>query len=396
MAIICNTLVCVVSLEGFKTAIHYQSILFGNTDVLFLCTVHSINGIRILTSLTTEGNLLIVSCMIAIICGFLTIEGIHRKPVNNKSYNENFWVILGIGLIPTVASLILVGNPMSMEGEEMLDAKSKFTLPLVGQLAYFLQASVIVACKNNNSKQILYASLLSIAVAFISLTKTAMLMTALFLFIGLIRFKPEVLQSKSMKVIKSKAWIIVPVLLIATFVFNNSVRNNASKYKINALNRETPVLIQSRTEFTEGMYMNYLYFCSPWGNLQYNLLYNQDNGDGANTFAQFGKKLGIKTDVVKKKQPSYLNTHSFITDFYLDFGYIGAIIASYVLGCIIFLCYRRFGLSNDALLLSFYALVSYASVMLFFSNHFTIGYLLNYFITFGGYYWIMSKLKFKI
>ena len=90
-------------------------------------------------------------------------------------------------------------------------------------------------------------------------------------------------------------------------------------------------------------------------------------------------------------QPAFLNTHSFITDFYLDFGYFGAMLASFILGCIIFYCYRKYGLSSDALLVSFYVLISYATLMLFFSNHFIIGYLLNYYITFGGYYLLMRK-----
>lgn len=348
-------------------------------------------GARILTKLQINGNLLIIACLLAIILGFITIEACNRRPILNKKYNENFWVILCIGLIPTVASLILVGNPMSMEGENVLEAKSKFTLPIIGQLAYFLQASIIVACKNNRSKQIIFSIVLSTIIAFITLTKTAILMTVLFIGIGLIRFRPKILRSAIFEFINKRGTIIIPIILVVGFMFNNSVRKEAAGNHTGYILKERPVLITSRSDFAEGMYLNYMYFCSPWGNMQYNLNRNHNEGDGANSFAQFGKKLGIKLEGTKKMQPSYLNTHSFITDFYLDFGYIGAVIASYILGCIIFLCYRRFGLSNDALLLSFYALISYATVMLFFSNHFTNGYLLNYFITFGGYYLVMHR-----
>lgn len=352
-------------------------------------------GRYILTPLSTEGNILIILCISSIIAGFVFIEQLDIKPILNKRYNENFYIILLIGLIPAIASIILVGNPMAMEGEDALDAKSKFTLPLIGQLAYFLQASIVVACKNNQSKKIILSTTVGIIVSLMTLTKTAMLMTALFITVGFIRFKPDILYSSALKPIKKYAWLIIPAILIAGFIFNNAVRKEASGNTRSFISSEKPELISENTDLAQGLYLNYLYFCSSWGNMQYNLNYNHADGAGANTFAQFGKKLGVKVDVVPKKQPSYLNTHSFITDFYLDFGFFGAIVASFVLGCVIFYCYKRFGLSNDALLLSFYALISYATVMLFFSNHFTIGYLLNYFITFGGYYMAMHRFKLK-
>lgn len=353
-------------------------------------------GHKILTTLTLDGHSLIGLCFVALILGFCVIENISPAPVKKSRYNENFGVIMAIGLLPTVLALILVGNPMAMEGDALTEGKSKFSLPIIGQLSFFLQASIIVACKNNKSKEIVWSCVLSIVVAVITLTKSLMVITLLFIVVGFMKFRPKIQQSRVFKQIRKYAWIIFPIVLISGFIYNNSIRATASGQKVGYyLKKENPELLVNQGSLTQGIYLNYLYFCCNWGNLQYNLNKNHNEGNGANTFAQFGKKLGIDVKPAKKIQPAYLNTHTFITDFYLDFGYIGAVIASFALGCIIFYCYRKFGLSNDALLLSFYTLVAYATIMMFFSNHFIIGYLLNYFITFGGYYFLMHRFKFR-
>lgn len=352
-------------------------------------------GHRILTTLDLNGHLLIICSFAALILGFLTIKMTKWKPILVKNYNESFGTVMIIGLIPTIVSLIIIGNPMTMEGEGVLEAKNNFVLPGIGQLAYFLQASIIIAAKNNNSKQLWVAIGLSLIVTIISVTKTMMLMTVIFMTVAFVKFKPDILKSTVAKVLKKYVWVLLPGIILGAFMFNNSVRKEAAGNERSYVKLEKPELFHSNSDLAQGLYMNYLYFCSPWGNMQYNLNRNHKHGDGANTFAQFAKKVGVELDVVEKKEPAYLNTHSYITDFYLDFGYIGAIIASYVLGCIIFFCYRRYGLSNDAMLLSFYALICYATVMLFFSNHFIIGYLLNYYITFGGYYLVMHRFKLR-
>lgn len=350
-------------------------------------------GHVILMPLSNSTHILIILCISAIFISFVLADNLKIHPVKKTTYNENFFLIMIIGLIPTVVSVLIYGNPLGMEGEEALEAKQNFTIPIIGQLQYFLQASIIVACKNNNSKQIIFSFLISLFVAVISLTKTAMLVTVLFTLIGFLKFKPRILYSKKIKILRKYAYIIVPALLIFGFIFNNTFRRVAQSSNLDYVESLRPEILSDKSELSQNMYLNYLYYCSPWGNLQYNISYNHSHSNGNNSFAQFAKKLGITLEPAEKIQPSFLNTHSFITDFYLDFGYFGSILASFILGYIIFFSYRKYGLSNDPLLLSFYALISYATVMLFFSNHFIIGYLLNYYITFGGFYLIMHKFR---
>lgn len=373
---------------------------FFNPYYLFIPTFVSLAlytphmGPRLLTPIAANGAAIILACTAAVVLGFRCMELRKLKPVTTKNYNENFKVIFLIGLLPAVISFVLIGNPMAMSGDDLMEAKDKFTLPLVGQLAYFLQAAIIVACKNNRSKQIMLSIAACVLMSIVAVTKTGMLVTALFVIVGLNRFKPDILHNKYFRKLVRTAWIWLPVLLIAGFIFNNSMRREASgEDEFKYVKRGQSEIVDHKSQFAAAMYLNYMYFCSEWGNVQYNLDHNHNDGHGANTFNQFAKKVGVELHKARKMQPAMFNTHTFLTDFYLDFGYVGAPIASFLLGAIIFCCYRRFGLSNDALLISFYALVAYATVMMFFSNHFIIGYLLNYFITFGGYFLLMYGFK---
>lgn len=354
-------------------------------------------GPEFLSNLQSKTNTLIILCFSAIILGFTVIKNLKLKPIKApKSYNENFFIICLLGLFPTVLSYMLYGSVLDATGDEIMDIKSKQSIPIIGQFAYFLPASILIACKNNNTKQIIIAITLSFIASLMTLTKTAMVIALLFTIIGLSAFKPDILSNKIIQYIKRYIIILLPALVIILFYYNNSVRSRAdSASSIDYIERGGGHLIQNDNEFTQNMFLNYLYFCSPWSNLDYNIQNNHTKACGKNTFAQFGDKIGISVEKVEKLQPSFFNTHSFITDFYIDFGYLGAIIASFILGCIIYFFYSKFYFSGDSLLIAYYCLIGYATIMLFFSNHFVNGYLLNYLITFGGYYFVMHNINLR-
>lgn len=370
---------------------HKEEVWFNPYNILIISLIsYLLYDYRIapffLQELSISTELLIILCFTAIIFGFSFCRILNINNATSIKKTENFWIILLIGLIPTTASVILFGNILEMEGTEMLETREKYSIPLIGQLAYFLPASIIIACRNNNSRLICLSIFLSLLAAFMTITKTAILVCLIFVIIGFTKFNPDILQTKHIKILKKTSLFWFPVLLIYVFILNNSVRHDAgTSTSMDYIERSGTMLVDDYTDFGESMFLNYLYYCSPWGNLQYNIDHNSMVGYGKNTFAQFGKKFGIEVDTVEKIEPTFLNTHSFITDFFIDFGYLGAIIASFILGFLIYFFYRKFGISDDPLLLAHYALICYATTMLFFSNHFTNGYLLNYLITFGGY-----------
>lgn len=362
---------------------------------LFMVTIFSyifywdeLGGIY-MDKLSTATRLFTLSGISAVVLGFVVCQSMRKKRIMVGRLNENFYLVFVIGLLPTAISYMLYGNIASLEGEELLEAKEQFSLPVIGQLSYFLPASFVVACKKNNAKMIIISLFFSFIAALLTISKTALLLSLIFFVIAVTRFSPTIMNSWIYKIINRFKFIVIPCLIIAMFIYNNNKRHDAGSDSDMVFVENSSSAVWRTDVFSQNMFLNYCYFVQPWSNLNYNIEHNKKEGSfGGNSFAQFGKKLGINTNPRTKIQSTFFNTHTFLTDYYLDFGYVLAIIVSFLVGVLIYTCYVRFGLSDDPLLISFYILVAYATVMMFFSNHFNNGYLLNYFITFGSIAWI--------
>ena len=365
------------------------------TLVSYLCYSSVIGG-YFLDDLEIKTQILIVSSLAMIILGFISAERKKIKPISVGKYSENFWIIFLLGFIPTIITYALFGNVLELTGDSLIEAKGNQGVPIIGQMAYFLPASILIACKKDSKVLIVISIIFSIIAALFTVTKTAVLVAALFLVFGIVRYRPSLMQSKVAKLTKKTLPVWLPIGLIFFFVFNNAIRHDATSNRdMDYMEQGGVDRVYKSTNLSEGLYLNYLYFTSPWSNLNYNVKNNQERGYGRNIFAQFSKKIGIDIKTVNKNHPTFLNTFSYLTDIFLDFGFIGSIIFSFFFGFLIFLIYKKFGYSDDPLLLAFYVLVAYATFMLFFNNHFNNGYLLNYFITFVGYSYIARKLAKK-
>lgn len=307
-------------------------------------------------------------------------------------YVENYWVIFCVGLIPTLLAVYLYGNVLDMSGDAMMDAKEKMVLPGLGQLLYFMPASIIVACKKNNSSLIILSTIVALWAAYLTVTKTAIMVVMVFLLLGLISFRPSIIENKVAKFLRSYAVVLVPLFLLYTFMGNTTKRLDATNVSTDTIeNAESSLNYDS--DFANGMFTNYLYLSAAWSNVEYNVAHNNVTGDGRNTLWQFARKVGIDYDKTEKMEPFNFNVHTYITDWYLDFGYFGPIVMSLLLGMFVFFCYKKFCLSDDPLYIAFYALVAEATLMMFFSNHFNGGAVLNYFITFIGYSFFARNFK---
>jgi oligosaccharide repeat unit polymerase len=88
------------------------------------------------------------------------------------------------------------------------------------------------------------------------------------------------------------------------------------------------------------------------------------------------------------------NTHGFLADFYLDFGVLGVVCLSYLLGMLVKLSYVLAVEKPDVLSQSAWLCVGFASFMLFFSNHFTgLSYPLLSVILFSSYRGISRSMQ---
>ncbi len=357
--------------------------LFIVTIISYILYWEKLGGI-FMEELSLETRIFVVSGLLAVVAGFIFCQSANRTPIRVGKMNENFWIVFFIGLFPTAVSYMMFGNITVLEGEDMLEAIEQFTLPIIGQLAYFLPASIVVACKKNNTTLIVIATVFSGIAALLTISKTALLVTVLYFIVGVTKFRPAITDSRLYKIADRYKLVAIPVLLIIMFMYNNNKREDASNDGDMTYVESSFSTMWATNNLAQNLFLDYCYYVQPWSNLNYNIENNHNNGViGGNSFAQFGRKLGIQVNARKKIQPSFFNTHTFLTDYYLDFGPVLAIIIAFLLGILIYTCYSLFGLSDDPLLISFYILIAYATVMLFFSNHFNDGYLMNYFITFG-------------
>lgn len=361
------------------------------TCLSYMCYYQPLGGV-FLGDISVTTQVLIILCLFAVFLGMFVVSRKNIASIDIGNRCANFWIVFIVGALPTMVAIYMFGNTLDMSGEEMMETKEKMTIPFWGQFAYWLPTSIIVACKKNNTKLIVFSLIASLYVALVSVTKTGMLMACLFFAIGVTTFKPDIMKHRIALFLKKYAIIWMPVLMLSYFVYNNSIRHEAStNSSMEYLERSGTSIVHGSDNVTQGMFLNYLYYCSPWSNLDYNVRLNHERGYGKNTFGQFAHLLRIDEKRVPKMNPTFLNTHTFITDFYIDFGYVGAIIASFLLGCLIFYFYKKCGMSNDPLLIGFYVLIAYATFMMFFSNHFVNGYLLNYFITLVGFSYLLRK-----
>lgn len=368
--------------------------LFMVTIFSYILYWNALGGIY-MDELSWNTRLYALSGLTAVSIGFFFCEKIIKRPIIIGNITENFFLVFFIGLLPTAISYILYGNIASLEGEEMLEAKEQFVLPVIGQLAYFLPASIVVACKKNNTKLIIISLIFSFLAAFLTISKTALLLTLVFFIIAISKFKPDIIYTKLFKLLDRSKFVVIPVLVLSMFIYNNNKRIAASGRDGMSFVESSYTTMWGNDNFTQNIFLNYCYYVQPWSNLNYNIENNHSTGSfGGNSFAQFGEKIGLNTNPRPKIQSTFFNTHTFLTDYYLDFGFFIGVIICFLIGIIIYFCYIKFGLSDDPLLIAFYILIAYATIMMFFSNHFNNGYLMNYFITFGLVSWF-SRLKAK-
>ncbi len=335
---------------------------------------------------------LIVCCLYALFAGMLFVPKNSVSPIYTGNKNENFYFVFCIGLLPAVLSFVLYGNTLSLSGDDLTEMKSERVIPVINELYPFLYASIIVSCKNDNFRQFVLSAICSILAALLSATKSSIFITFLFIVIGCTSFSPFEYNLLFLR-IKKYVWLIIPLSCLFLFFFTSNRKNADSDLSYLEKSQSEVIGLSNNSDIARNLFNVYLYYCSPWSNLDYNIAYNYESGKGVNTFGQFPHRLGIEVSKVEKMNPTFLNTHSFITDFYIDFGWIGSVIASFLLGMLIYIIYLKFGLSDDSLMLAFYCIVAKSTILLFFSNHFTMGGVLNSFLSYGLYYLIFMVIS---
>lgn len=187
--------------------------LFMVTIISYILYWDDLGGIY-MDSLSLYTKSFALCGMTAVVFGFVFGQKIWHKPIKVGGLTENFYLVFFIGLLPTALSYLLYGNIASLDGEEMLEAKEQFSLPVISQLAYFLPASIVVACKKNDTKKIVIALVFSFLAALLTISKTALLLALIFFLIAITKFHPAITDTRIFKLINRLKYVVIPVIVI--------------------------------------------------------------------------------------------------------------------------------------------------------------------------------------
>ena len=215
-------------------------------------------------------------------------------------------------------------------------------------------------------------SIISLALAILVLAKLAILMTIVGIVFLVSRYYRNVFRGNRISVLL----ISVLFAFLGLFSLLGNVRNvNDVMFAWEDEIRFNNEILDS---YGELLYAPYYYFVTPWTNLDYNIENWQGFGHGSFTskpivsLLQLNRYFPTEEKLVRHNP---WNTHTFLADFYCDFGFIGALIMSFLLGCFVILVYRKMMTHGDSLDEALWIYVGSAVLMMFFSNHFTsVGY----------------------
>lgn len=306
--------------------------------------------------------------------------------LSSDSCTRYAYIMLVLGLYPTIYGCITgMGYLLSMNLSGMKEAVNAAPLCSIFQL--FAYPSIICAIQSKRRKTIVVVSIALIASMFLNFSKTTLVMLAVSIL--LVVYNQSKLQNRKM----FKVMLITTIALIAfyySFDFYNSIRHD---YDTNQYFSDLGYV----GNVTQSWFLPIMYLISPWGNLQYIIDTTVSHAFGLWAIKPFLGYLQIDTlfssQFALKPMYTAFNTFSYISCFYRDFGFLGSGVESFVLGYFIMRIYKMFlAHRKSPFMNAIYALNIYATVMLFFNNHYLQ---LSYPITIVILMWLYSRFFVK-
>lgn len=158
------------------------------------------------------------------------------------------------------------------------------------------------------------------------------------------------------------------LMMIFAFTFANKERGTQSKDDVSDY-------YDSRVEwdYDYSLFMPYMYFCTPWTNVQYVMDTQDTRTNGLFLMKPFLNYAGLE----KRFESDYelvsyssFNTFTFITVGFKDWGYRFSFLTPLLLGLFVKKVYGMYCANKSPLLVWCYVYVAQATAEMFFSNHF--------------------------
>lgn len=363
-----------------------------------------------LPQISTRSIILILLGSSSFILGMVAFKKYRIKIRSNKNFKDqkqirtsyspkySYWILLMVGLTPTVISAAIKGVPaMTVEGlsgNEIQEVRTSFFIPVFSMLSCLTNVALITVMSTQKKKQIIYVLIIVLISSSMVFAKLDLVFTMFFAAYGVIKYK--LVPSKTSKLMLIIGAVVIFLMLSQSYryarggdaeklyTFENNYISYGSKYY---------------SENLRDIYLTYMYMVTPFSNLDYIFENFKNYTNGKMTFwslisiSQIKRIYGLKP-ILKPIRVWPFNTHTFLADFYMDFGILGVSILPFFLGIFVYYFYSRTLISNDPLVISIYLYWGLATLMMFFSNHFTsVGYPLHYLIVIEIYRKVSKILK---
>jgi oligosaccharide repeat unit polymerase len=336
------------------------------------------------------------------ILGMVAFKNLRIKLRSNKNfkYQEqskqfyspkySYWILLVVGLTPTIISTAIKGVPAitveGLSGNEIQEVRASFFIPILSMLSCLTNVALITVMSTKRKKQIIFVLIIVLISSSMIFAKLDLMFTIFFASYGVIKYKLVTRKTSSL--------ILIIGTVLIFFGLSQSYRYARGGEAGKLYTFEKNYISYGSKYYSENLrdiYLTYMYMVTPFSNLDYIFENFKNYTNGKMSFwslisiSQIKRIYGLKP-LLKPIRVWPFNTHTFLADFYMDFGILGVLLMPFILGVSVYYFYSRTFLSNDPLIISIYLYWGLATLMMFFSNHFTsVGYPLHYLIVIEMY-----------
>ena len=326
------------------------------------------------------------------IFGFIRKPKVHlasRSAAVARISDYSYWYLLLIGLMPFFYSIatngLLILKSEGLSPLEIQEMRSSALLPIFYILTCLLNVAIITAMRKRKKSHIIIVVTVALASAVITVSKMTMVMTMFFISYGVIR--NHLIKSNRLKI----TLLVFGILFF--FVMGHFFRSHRGYDEgvFYAYEENYNVDVSAYTENVKDVFLYYMYIASPYTNFDYVVENTDQFTYGRRTIFPILSITQLKRvfDLEMEKLPirnAPFNTHTFLADFYVDFGIWGCLFLSFTLGIIVYHFYAKAMLTDDPLDTAIYLYWGYATFMMFFNNHFTSqGYPIAFYLVISAY-----------
>lgn len=283
------------------------------------------------------------------------------RQVSESRAERLFYPLLLFGMSPIVYG-ILQAPEVLLSGDFIAMASYTGLMPMSSILTFCRYPALALAFKSKRKGRIVISLACCGFALLLSFNKTNLIFL---LFTLLISIHSYCLTSRRSKSVFRLLCIAAIVALVLSVTFYDEVRSDF----------DSTAALVSRGAFglPEPLMLPYMYFVCSWTNLQYVIITQPMHTFGLWLIRPLLFYLGLDgafEEAYTLTPSSSYNTYTYLTVLWKDFGFIGAILISFLLGLFVSFVYQRFRQSDSPFLTAAYALNAVAVIEMFFSNHF--------------------------